>query len=700
MNPDNNESPETLAGSAFLSCVLQAIPDFVVVLDMAQEKVLYSSDNLLPWLGYSDAESLTLDWLLKHLQPEDAVTPDYIARAKQEMVDGQLQQRCFALRHCDGSWRHFEMRGLVLPEGPGIPAATCILVLLRDVEAQMQVERELSLVAQVFANSLEGILITDPAGVIIRVNRAFTEITGYGEAEAVGQKPSLLRSGLDQETFNRIRPLLENGGHWQGELVNRRRDGSLFPASVSISAVLDNRGVAIGLITSFRDISESKSSEERIRHLAYYDALTGLPNRSLFNDRLQQEIQRAQRSNRLVALLFLDLDRFKEVNDSMGHSIGDQLLKQVASRLQECVRADDSVARMGGDEFTVILGDLPSRSRAISAVTSVAEKIRHTLTQPFELIGREVFISTSIGIALCPYDGEEPPLLQRNADTAMYHAKQRGKNNFQFYAESMNARSAERLDLQSAMHRAVIDEQFELRYQLIVSLLDQRLLGAEVLLRWQHPQKGLIAPAEFVPIAEESGLIVPIGAWVLDKACAQFAQWQREGLGLERLAVNLSARQFGDGNLTANVIHALDASGMRADQLELELTESILMDDVGHSLGQLQDLNAMGVRLAIDDFGTGYSSLNYLKQFPLDCLKIDKSFVRELADAQDQRIVQAIIALARSFELEVLAEGVETREQMQALQRLGCDNAQGFYFAQPLTAEEFGERWRSWSPRR
>src|SRR5690606_21930500 len=433
----------------------------------------------------------------------------------------------------------------------------------------------------------------------------------------IGKKPSLLRSGLDEDTlFARIRPRLAEGGHWQGELVNRRRDGSLFPASISISAVRDSNGDVQGLITSFRDITESKSSEERLRHLAYYDPLTALPNRSLFNDRLEQEVQRAQRSNRLVSLLFLDLDRFKEVNDSMGHGIGDLLLKQVADRLQQCVRADDTVARMGGDEFTIILGDLPSRTRAISAATSVSEKIMHELSQPFLLAGREVFLSTSIGIALCPYDGEEAPLLLRNADTAMYHAKESGKNNFQFYAESMNARSAERLDLQSALHRAVVGEQFELRYQPIFNISGQRMLGCEVLLRWRHPQKGLIAPNDFVPIAEETGLIVPIGAWVLEKACDQFADWLDEGLARERLAVNLSARQFSEGDLAGAVIHALDTAELPSRYLELELTESILMDDIGHSLGQLQDLAAMGVRIAIDDFGTGYSSLNYLKQFP------------------------------------------------------------------------------------
>jgi diguanylate cyclase (GGDEF)-like protein/PAS domain S-box-containing protein len=701
MNPDNSTSTNSPAFDAapFFASIVRAIPDSVLVLDAASARVLYVSDNLLERLGYDRGEvELSLPWLIAQANAAEPVTVESLMVRLQQLSGDTVGERQLQLRQRDGKMRHFKVRSVRLREGAGVPDSTLVMVVLRDIEEQLHAGRELSLVAQVFANSLEGILITDESGLIVRVNRAFTDTTGYTEAEVIGQKPSLLRSGLDEETlFERIRPRLAEGGHWQGELLNRRRDGSVFPASVSISAVVDSNGDSIGLITSFRDISESKGSEERIRHLAYYDVLTGLPNRSLFNDRLQQEMQRAQRGNRLLALLFLDLDRFKEVNDSMGHDIGDQLLKQVAERLQQCVRADDTVARMGGDEFTIILGDLPSRTRAVSAAISVAEKIMQMLAMPFSLVGRELFLSTSIGIAVCPYDGEEAPLLLRNADTAMYHAKERGKNNFQFYAESMNARSAERLDLQSAMHRAVIDEQFELRYQPIVSLTDGRLIGAEVLLRWRHPQKGLIAPADFVPIAEESGLIVPIGAWVLEQACRQFAQWQRQGLLLERLAVNLSARQFSDGDLAGTVIRALDGSGMRADQLELELTESILMDDVGHSLGQLQDLSVMGVRIAIDDFGTGYSSLNYLKQFPLDCLKIDRSFVRELAEVQDQRIVQAIIALARSFELEVLAEGIENQRQLEILKRLGCDNAQGFYFSQPLTEAEFRSCWAQWA---
>jgi diguanylate cyclase (GGDEF)-like protein/PAS domain S-box-containing protein len=698
MNPDS-PTLSALGDDPLLDGVLRALADSLIVLDVARWELIELSHNLLPRLGYSpDDVELTLEWLLSHLRPSEFFTRDQIEARVAAMGTAPLAEQQIAMQHRDGSLHHFMARYLLLG-GSAVPnAGPVVLVLLRDIHEQMLAERELSLIAQVFANSLEGILITDSQGLIVRVNRAFGEITGYTEAEVIGQKPSMLRSGLDEDTlFERIRPRLLAGGHWQGELVNRRRDGSTFPASVSISAVLGGEGGIIGLITSFRDISDSKSSEERIRHLAYFDPLTALPNRSLFNDRLQQEMQRAQRGNRLVALLFLDLDRFKEVNDSMGHGVGDQLLQQVAERLQRCVRADDTVARMGGDEFTIILGDLPSRARAIGAATSVSEKIMLELTQPFLLAGRELFLSTSIGIALCPYDGEEAPLLLRNADTAMYHAKERGKNNFQFYAESMNARSAERLDLQSAMHRAVIAEQFELRYQPIVSIREQRLLGCEVLLRWRHPVKGLIAPNDFVPIAEESGLIVPIGAWVLERACRQFADWLRDGLALERLAVNLSARQFSEGDLAGKVIHALDSARLRSSYLELELTESILMDDIGHSLGQLQDLSAMGVRIAIDDFGTGYSSLSYLKQFPLDCLKIDRSFVRELDDEADQRIVQAIVALARSFRLEVLAEGVESPAQLAALTRLGCDNAQGFHFSQPLTAAEFEEFCRGWN---
>jgi diguanylate cyclase (GGDEF)-like protein/PAS domain S-box-containing protein len=699
MNPGSLDNSAVLGDSAFLASILQTIPEGVVVLDIVRQELRYCSENLLAILGYERTLQPTLAWMLECMHPDCAVTAEYLRNLPASQAAGCVTDRELILRQADGHWHHFRAHWQIMPASHGVAAHTFAVVILRDTEALLCAERELAMIAQVFANSLEGILITDLSGVIVRVNRAFTEITGYQPGDVMGKKPSLLRSGVDDETlFAHIRPRLEEGGHWQGELLNRRRDGTLFPASISISAVNNSRGEMQGLITSFRDITESKSSEERIRHLAYYDPLTALPNRTLFSDRLQQEMQRAQRSNRLVALLFLDLDRFKEVNDSMGHGIGDQLLKQVADRLQQCVRADDTVARMGGDEFTIILCDLPSRARAVASATSVSEKIMQALAQPFWLVGREIFLSTSIGIALCPYDGEEAPLLLRNADTAMYHAKESGKNNFQFYAESMNARSAERLDLQSAMHRAVIDEQFELRYQPIVRLRDRRLIGAEALLRWRHPQKGLISPSEFVPIAEESGLIVPIGAWVLEKACRQLAAWQADGIHIERIAVNLSARQFSDGDLAGTVIRALDSSGVAADQLELELTESILMDDVGHSLGQLQDLKAMGVRLAIDDFGTGYSSLNYLKQFPLNCLKIDRAFVRELADEQDQRIVRAIIALARSFNLEVLAEGIEDTEQLQALEALGCDKGQGFYFSRPLTGEEFRHYSHNWPP--
>ncbi|MET0377619.1 MAG: diguanylate cyclase, partial [Spongiibacteraceae bacterium] len=400
MNPEYPDNSPVLGDSAFLAGILQAIPEGVIVLDIVQYEVRYFSDNLLSRLGYDASERPDLAWLLERVHPDCGLTADYVRMKLALHAAGQIGDRPLILRQRDGNWRRFSARWLIVPAGHGVAAKTFALGLLRDVEEQLHTERELNLIAQVFANSLEGILITDPNGLIVRVNRAFTEVTGYDADEVIGKKPSLLRSGLDEETlFARISPRLDEGGHWQGELLNRRRDGTLFPASVSISAVRDGSGGIQGLITSFRDITESKSSEERIRHLAYYDPLTALPNRSLFNDRLQQEMQRAQRGNRLVALLFLDLDRFKEVNDSMGHGVGEQLLKQVADRLQQCVRADDTVARMGGDEFTIIIGDLPSRARAISAATSVSEKIMQALAQPFWLVGREVFLSTSIGIA-------------------------------------------------------------------------------------------------------------------------------------------------------------------------------------------------------------------------------------------------------------------------------------------------------------
>lgn len=676
--------------------VLGALDDTVWVLDEKAHLVYASLGRPFPLAPPEVGASVGV-WLIEHLyRPDRDAHAEFSTLAALLPLESSIEREV-RLHGSNGAahWVRLRIAPISAARNP-----SQWLFLLREISGQRRVEHELRLAATVFENSLEGILITGANGLIAQVNHAFTEITGYAPTDALGRKPSFLRSGTEHEPgFQAIQEKLAAGGHWQGELLNRRKDGQLFPAWVSISGVRGDDSTLAGMITTFRDISESKTNEERIRRLAYYDALTGLPNRSLFADRLTQALQRAQRASSWLALLFLDLDGFKEINDSMGHGVGDLLLKQVADRLGRCVRAQDTVARMGGDEFTVVLADEPNRTRATAAAAHVAAKVKSVLGEPFLLMGRETFISTSIGIALYPGDGEESSTLLRNADTAMYQAKEGGKNAYVFYKEAMSARTAQRLDLQSAMHRAVLDEQFEVLFQPQVSLRNQAITGAECLLRWAHPTRGRISPADFVPIAEQSGLIVPIGRWVLEKACQQLAVWRATGVELARIAVNLSARQFIDGELVGLIARILAENGLEPAALELELTESILMDDVGRTLAVLGRLKEMGVRIAIDDFGTGYSSLNYLTQFPLDCLKIDRTFVQQLGPvAPDHRIASAIVALARSFELDVSAEGIETADQLVALQELGCDQGQGYLFGAPLHATEFGERWRAAQP--
>ena len=569
-----------------------------------------------------------------------------------------------------------------------------LLIICRDIRERMRVEADLHLAAKVFESSLEGIYITNQQGIIIQVNQAFSDITGYSAEQSLGQRPAFLGSGWHEDYFiHEIQPVLERSGYWQGEVINRRVSGSVFPAWVGITAVHSSAGDLQGYITTFRDVTEFKDNEQQIRKLAYYDALTDLPNRSLFLDRLSQEIQRARRNRNHVALLFLDLDRFKVINDSMGHAVGDRLLAEVARRLKESIRADDTVARMGGDEFTIILNDLSNREDAESAATQVAQKALRALSEAFVLQGREMYISASIGIAVYPEDGNHNDELLKNADTAMYHVKAASKNGYQFYTESMNARALERLELQNSLHRAMAEQEFELNYLMIKSLQDGNITGVEALLRWRHPDKGLLGPEQFLAVAEECGLSVKIGAWVIKKACLQMASWLKAGQGYERVAVNISALHFSEGNLIEHVIDGLDASGIFPHQLELEFQEALLMDDIGYTQAMLQDLKALGVRLSVDDYGTGFSSLHHLQQLPVDSLKIDRRFIEHMPkSAEDTRLARAIISLAQSFGYSVIAEGVESELQLEYLASLGCQEAQGYYFGKPASAERISKQ--------
>ena len=547
-------------------------------------------------------------------------------------------------------------------------------------------EQHLRLITQVFENSDEGIVVADKDVRIVFVNHAFTDITGYAAEEVLGQNPRVLSSGRHgKEFFAEMWNILHTSGHWQGEIWNRRKNGKVYPEWLTITTAHNDADEVSHYIANFSDISERKAADERILYLANYDALTGLPNRTLLRDRMEHEITVAHRRHKQAGVLCLDLDNFKTINDSLGHSTGDLLLQAVAERLKECVREGDTLARLGGDDFVVVLSDFHQAGDTVQ----VAQKILDALSRPYNIVGHELIVTSSIGISIYPDDGKDAESLLKNADAAMYHAKQSGRNNYKFFTHDMNARVLQRLSLEGSLRRALEREEFVLHYQPQVEIGSGRIVGLEALIRWQHPDMGMVSPAQFIPVAEESGLIVPIGEWVLNEACRQNRAWQDEGLPAVPVAVNISARQLWQKGLARVIEQALRDSGLPARYLELEMTESAIMHDMEQLIEMLREFSAMGLQLSIDDFGTGYSSLNYVKRFPLDKLKIDQSFVRDLTtDPDDAAITSAIISMARSLNLKVIAEGVETVEQLRFLAAHQCDEIQGYYFSRPLPAPE------------
>ncbi|TWI54304.1 PAS domain S-box-containing protein/diguanylate cyclase (GGDEF)-like protein [Pseudomonas duriflava] len=589
--------------------------------------------------------------------------------------------------HANGHKLHVELRLEMLWDEHG--RFEGLLGICRNVSAQRKADKDMRMAATVFDHSAAAILVTDPAGYIVRINKTFTRMTGFEPHDIMDQLPDKLCADQQEvDLLHDVMTQLANTDSWEGELWQKRKDGEPYPSWVGITAVRDDEGDLVSFVWFFVDISERKASERRIHRLAYYDALTLLPNRTLFQDRLHLALQQAAKHSSWVVLMFLDLDRFKPINDSLGHAAGDRMLKEVAMRLTSCVGTEDSVARMGGDEFTLLLANLESRETALACAIRVAEQILESLSEAFILEGREFFVSASIGIALSPQDGSELSQLMKNADTAMYHAKDMGKNNFQFYQTEMNARALERLELESDLRHALLQNEFKLYYQPQYRSENGRLTGVEALLRWQHPRRGDVPPADFIPVLEETGLIMHVGDWVIREACRQLKDWHNDRVRIPKVSVNLSARQFTDGQLGERIAQILADVNLPPACLELELTESILMQDVSEALSILGRLKQLGVCIAVDDFGTGYSSLNYLKQLPIDILKIDRSFVDGLPyGEQDGQIARAIIAMAHSLNLSVIAEGVETEAQLQFLRDHGCDEVQGYFFAKPMTPD-------------
>lgn len=516
-------------------------------------------------------------------------------------------------------------------------------------------------------------------------NGVFTLSEGRG-LERIGIKPGGLVGHSVYEVFEHIPEFADDFVRaLAGEKISPLLEINDIIFEYWYTIVYGKHNEIDGLIGVAIDITERKRAEDRLVQLANYDALTGMPNRALFRDRLTHAIAQAHRNKRLMALLFLDLDRFKMINDSLGHHVGDELLKAVAERLKCNARANDTVARLGGDEFTVILEGVTD----IEDPTTVARKILDVMSKPFYLDGHEVFVTASLGITVYPLDGRNIDDLLKNADTAMYRAKEQGRNNYQFYTEDMNAQAVEHLILESSLRHALERHEFILHFQPQVDLHSREITGMEALLRWAHPEFGLLQPAQFIPLAEETGLITSIGTWVLEAACTQAVAWQSEGLANVRIAVNLSARQFRQENLVEIVSKTLADTGLNPQFLELEITESFLLDNVDSAISTLKKLHNLGVQISIDDFGTGYSSLSYLRRLPLNSLKIDQSFVHDIsAKNDDAAIAEAIIAMAQSLRLRVMAEGVETEEQLYFLRTRGCDYGQGFLICRPIPAEE------------
>ena len=543
------------------------------------------------------------------------------------------------------------------------------------------------LAANVFETMNQGVMVTDHNNHIEFINQATTDMTGYTLEEVKGESPKIFASGRNDQTFyQHMWGAINDKGYWEGEMWNRKKDGTPFLQWMTVNVIRNPQGKVSQHVAIFSDITERKKTEELIWRQANFDALTGLPNRAMLHSRLDEELAMCSRRGYGLAVVYLDIDGFKDVNDSLGHDAGDKLLVCIAQRLKGQLRNTDTIARWGGDEFTIVLNNLEHPEWA----GAMAQKFIALINEPIDLHGREIQVGGSAGIAIYPEDGETQEALTTHADIAMYQAKHNGKNQFQFFHAEMKQNTMKRLATIDSIKSALEGQDFELYYQPQIRLRDKKIVGMEALVRMDGGDKGIASPSQFIPCAEETGLIIPLGEWVLSEACRQVSEWN-EKFGIELcVAVNLSAKQFRAAELTEIVLQNINQYSLAAHQIELEITESVLMDDVEQAIKVMSVLDSLGISIAIDDFGTGYSSLSYLKRFPISTLKIDQSFISDLKfESDDAAIVRSVIALAESLQLNVVAEGVEEREQMQMLQQLDCQLAQGYYFAEPMDAVAF-----------
>ncbi|TCS73787.1 PAS domain S-box-containing protein/diguanylate cyclase (GGDEF)-like protein [Sulfuritortus calidifontis] len=558
-----------------------------------------------------------------------------------------------------------------------------------DITESRSTEDRMRQLTRAIEQSAEAVLITDRQGLIEYANPAFEKMTGYSQAELLGQNPRMIHSGSHDPAFYQdLWHTVLSGQSFFATFINRRKNGELYHQEETISPVMDGKGEITHFISTSRDATRLVETQERLHHMAYHDVLTGLPNRMLFRDRLEQAIVKSRRSKQILPVMFLDLDNFKDVNDTLGHAVGDLALKHSAERLGKLVRQGDTIARLGGDEFIILFEGMTQ----IEEVSARAAAIVEAFSQPFQVEEHEVFLGCSVGIAIYPNDADTIDDLFRAADTAMYRAKERGRSNYQFFTAEMAAKVMQRVGLERALRQALENDEFTIHYQPRVTLPSGLPTSLEALLRWERPGHEYMSPAEFVSALEDTGLIVPVGKWLMDKACAQVRAWHDQGLRVG-VAVNVSSRQFWDTGLADNVAHCLETYDLEPRWLELEITENLLLEQSDRIMTTFGALEELGMRIAIDDFGTGFSSMSYLKRLPILVLKIDRSFVRDiLTDPEDMAIASAIVSLGRTLGLTVVAEGVESEAQLQALLPLGCDEGQGYYFAKPMSAE-VAEAW-------
>lgn len=675
-----------------LAQAIEQSPFGIIVMDL-EGKVEYCNRGFMDMSGFALADIIGVTphpW-----NPSETTEAIYRSLLSQQPM-GDRWNGDVQCRRKDGSvyWERQVASTLRDAEGQN----THLIVVKEDVSDRKLRRADYAqtrhLHEKALASSSNGIMITRSDAddhSIVYVNPAFERITGYRADEVIGLEGRfLVRDDLAQPDLEHIRAALREKREGTATLRNYRKDGSLFWNELHIAPVLDlTGGATTHFVSVINDVSERVRYQHALEYQANHDSLTGLANRNLLNDRIEQAIAWAKRNEQVMGVMLLDLDHFKLINDASGHSAGDALLKDVANRLTACVRETDTVARLGGDEFVILLTDVPQPGD----VDRVAEKILSALSRPIEVDGRDVFVTASIGVSLYPRDGDHGEILLRYADMAMYRVKEHGRNSVRQFIPEMGSTAISRLDMEAAMRRGLERGEFVLHYQPKIDIQTQRVVGAEALVRWQHPQIGLIHPIEFIRLAEETGLILPLGEWVIAEACRQQVMWRTQGLPPLKIAINMSARQFRQDDLTDRIAAIFTSTGVNPKLIILELTESMVMQDVDSTLLSLRALKELGVSLSLDDFGTGYSSLSYLRRFPIDELKIDRTFINDIhTNPDDAAIAGAIIAMARSLGLSVVAEGVENKEQADLLSTMGCSEVQGYHYARPLTVAAFASR--------